>query len=406
MTEREFFQRTLGLCEPWEIVDVKLDVEAKEVEVEVAVKKGTKWAEDGELLPIVDYTPRCWRHLDTMQLKTTIVARVPRVRYPDGKTAVVPVPWAEKGSRWTLDFEALAVEVLKASASTAAAAALLRLGWGSTNAIMKRSVERGLGRRETGEIANLGLDDKSFRKRHRYGTLVNDLDRGRVLEVVESRTEEAALSALDSLGEEVLGGVKAVAIDMSRALENAVRARCPQAAVVYDRYHVSALLGAAVDKVRRGEDKALRAGGDDTLKGTRFLWLSGLENMATHHLATFLDLAQRALKTARAWEHRFLFTSFWEQPSAGKAAAFFKKWYGRAVRCRLKPVADAARTLKRHLPGLLAYFEHPITNAMSEGINSRVEAIKNSARGFHSFDTFRTRILFHLGGLDLKPRYS
>ena len=82
----------------------------------------------------------------------------------------------------------------------------------------------------------------------------------------------------------------------------------------------------------------------------------------------------------------------------------FKKWFAHAVRSKLKPVVDVARGLKRRLPGLLNYFDHHITNALSEGLNGRVQAIKASARGFQSFATFRTRILFFLGDLDLKPR--
>jgi transposase len=406
VTEREFFYRTLGLCEPWEIRDVKLDVEGKKVEVEVAVKAETKWAQDGELLPIVDYTERRWRHLDTMQLETVLVARVPRVRHPDGRTEMVAVPWAQKRSRWTVEFEALAIDVIRSCSSLGAAGEILRLGWRSLDTIMKRAVGRGLERREVGELKELGLDEKSFRKRHRYGTLVNDIGAGRVLEVVETKTEEAALEALGNIDKEVLEGVEAVAIDMSSAYENAIRAKCPNAVVVYDKFHVMKLLNEAIDKVRRQEDKALRERGDESLKGTRYHWLTGIENMGEKMFPAFKSLVRRAYKTSRAWEHRFLFSSFWEQPSAGKAAEFFKRWFSKAVRSKLAPVVDASRTLKRHLAGLLTYFAHPVTNAMSEGLNSRIEAIKNSARGFHSFETFRTRILFHLGGLDLKPRFS
>jgi len=404
MTDREFFRRTLGLCEPWEIRDIKLDLEARTVEVHVGLVEGTRWAEDGRQLPVVDYTERRWRHLDTMQLETVLVARVPRVRYPDGSTGVVTVPWASGRSRWTLEFEALAIDVIRACSSLSAAGKILRLGWKPLDSIMKRAVERGLGKRELGGIRYIGLDEKSYRKRHRYGTLVNDLDGARVLEVTESRSEAAALEALGNLGEEVLGGVEAAAIDMSSAYGNAIARKCPGADIIYDKFHVSQLLNNSVDEVRREEHRELMAAGDDSLKGTRYHWLKGIENMGEKMYPTFLELAQSAYRTARAWEYKFLFGSFWEQPGREEAARFFERWFRRAVRSKLKPVVEASRALKRHLPGLLNYFHHPITNAMSEGLNSRIEAIKNSARGFHSFETFRIRILFHLGGLELKPR--
>lgn len=404
MTDKEFFRQTLGLVEPWEVIDIDLDLAGNRVEVRVRVSEGTLWAEGGEQLPIAGYEERRWRHLDTMQLETVLVARVPRVRYPDGTTKIVSVPWAEGGSRWTLHFEALAVEVLASSSSVSAGARWLRLDWRAADRIMRRAVERGLGRRELGEVRHVGIDEKSFRKRHRYGTLVNDLDRGCVLEVCESRTTQAACEALDAMGEERLGKVEAVAIDMSAAYEAAVRSRCPQADIVYDRFHVSALLGAAVDRVRREEAARLRAAGDDTLKGTRYDWLFGPANMSAERYARFEGLVMKNTKTSRAWYHRIMFSEFWEHPCRDSAAGFFKRWFAHAVRSKLKPVVTAARTLKAALPGLLNYFAHPITNALSESLNSRIQSIKSAARGFHSFETFRTRILFFLGGLDLKPR--
>jgi transposase len=411
MNDKEFFYRVLGLSEPWQVEDVKLDLGGKKVEVRVAVKSGTKWAEDGKLLPIAGYEERRWRHLDTMQLETIITARVPRVSWiEEGEegvkktTKMVRVPWAEPGSRWTLAFEAFAVQVLTACGSTNQAAEWLRLDWRSLNRIMERAVERGLARRNLKEIPYLGIDEKSFRKGHRYGSLVNDLDKGVVLEVVEERTTEAAVCALNTLPPDVLKNVKAVAIDMSAAYACAIDLTCPQAEIVHDKYHVSALLGHAVDEVRREENARLMARGDMILKGTRYDWLFQPENLNDERLLSFKKLVDRELKTSKAWHHRSLFTEFWNQSCVTSARRFFEQWFTHAVRSKLKPIVDVARTLLRHLPGLLAYITHRITNALSESLNSRIQTLKNNARGFHRFSSFRTRILFFLGGLDLQPR--
>jgi transposase len=404
MTDKDFFHRTLGLEHPWEVSDIDLDLEGKRVEVTVRVKEKTVWGADGEQLPIAGYEEREWRHLDTMQLETILKARVPRVRLADGSTKMVKVPWAGKRSRWTLSFETFAIEVLRASSSIQAAAKWLRLDWRAADRIMSRAVERGLERREIKNVAKLGIDEKSFRKRHRYGTMVNDLESGHVLEVYEERTTEAACRALEVLSEEQLKGVKAVAIDMSAAYEAAIRQKCPNAQVVYDRFHVSAMFGKAVDVVRREENANLLAQGDDTLKGTRYDWLFDPANMKPERYASFEQLVAKNTKTSKAWYYRSLFNEFWEHPSAEEAENFFKRWFKRAVRSKLAPVVEVARSLKRHIKGLLNYFRHRITNALSEGLNSRVQAIKASARGFHQFKTFRTRILFFLGGLQLKPR--
>lgn len=411
MNDKDFFSRVLGLSEPWEVEELKLDLGGKKVEVRVGVREGTKWAEDGKMLPIAGYETRSWRHLDTMQLETIITARVPRVTWVDQTeegekrtTRMVRVPWAEPGSRWTLAFEAFAIAVLAACGSTNQAAGWLRLDWRSVNRIMDRAVERGLARRQLKEMPYLGMDEKSFRKGHRYGSLINDLKEGRVLEVVEERTTEAAVCALKALPPDVLKTVKAVAIDMSAAYASAIKLTCPQAEIVHDKYHVSALLGQAVDEVRREENARLLAQGDMTLKGTRYDWLYQPEHLNDERLLSFRELVDRELKTSKAWYHRSLFNEFWNKQCVNSARHFFDQWFQHAVRSKLKPVVNVARTLLRHLPGLLAYITHRITNALSESLNSRIQTLKNNARGFHRFDSFRTRILFFLGGLDLQPR--
>jgi transposase len=191
MTDRDFFYKKLGLSEPWQVKDVRLDLCSRRVEMEIGVKAGTAWGQDGLMLPIDGYQERTWRHLDTMQLEAVLRARVPRVRYPDGRTEMVSLPSETPRSRWTVAFEALAIRVMQACGSINEASKLLRIDWRAAQRIMERAVQRGLERVET-----LGIDEKSFRKGHRYGTLLADLDEGRVLEVVEERTTQAAGAAL------------------------------------------------------------------------------------------------------------------------------------------------------------------------------------------------------------------
>jgi transposase len=298
----------------------------------------------------------------------------------------------------------MAVLWLGCASSVNEAATLLRISWRGANAIMQRSVERGLTRRQLVRIEHLGIDEKSFRKRHRYGTLINDLDQGRVLEVVEERTQEAAVKALESLGPSITKQVDAIALDMSAAYSAAVRQTCPQADLVCDKWHVEAMPGKAIDTVRRSEHKALSAAGDERLKGTRHNWLYNPENLSPEAWQEFEALTRSNLKAARAWRVRQDFKGFWKQRSRQKAEAWFERWYARAMRCRMEPVKQVARSLKRHLGGLLNYTTHRITNALSESLNSRIQAIRSAARGFHSFAAFRTRALFFLGKLDLQPR--
>lgn len=413
MEETKFFEQMLGLSKPWRVEAVELQMEEKRVVVRLGVESGTQWAEGGELLPIHGYEQRQWRHLDTMQFETVLEARVPRVRRVKGEgggepagvvTEMVRVPWAEPGSRWTLLFEAWAVKVLQASESVHAASLLLQLDWHSAHAVMQRAVERGLRRRDTEAVEAVGLDEKSFGRGQSYVTLCTDLTAGRVLEVVPERTTEAARAALRVLPPEQRERVKAACIDMSAAYDAALACELPGATRVYDRFHVAKLLGEAVDAVRRQEHKALGKAGDSPLTGARYLFLSNMNRLNDERFDRLEALLQADLKTGKAYAYRIHFQEFWECAHRDHGAAFFANWYRSAIRTRLRPIKQVARTLKDHLDGLLNYFSHRITNAVTEGLNSMVQKLKANARGFRSFTHYRTRILFFLGRLNLLPQ--
>jgi transposase len=117
----------------------------------------------------------------------------------------------------------------------------------------------------------------------------------------------------------------------------------------------------------------------------------------------FGTLRSSTLKTARAWAIVETFARFWSYVSPTWATKFFNRWYAWAIRSRLEPIKKVARMLKAHLPNILTYLKHRITNALTEGFNSKIQWIKSTARGFANRDNFRIAILFHCGGLDLYP---
>ena len=329
---------------------------------------------------------------------------MPRADCPEHGVKTVPVPWAEAGSRFTLLFERFAIEVILASRSLTQAKELLGLHWDSLQRIMNRAVERGLERRELKRLRYLGLDEKNFCRGQSYISLLTDLEGSRVLEVIEGRDQAAAELLLATLEEKQLAQVEAVAVDMAGYYVTAVEAAVPEAAIVHDKFHIAKHLGEAVDKVRRQENKELLREGDETLKGSRQLWLFNPQNLSPEKRVHFAKLKDLNLKVARAWAMKELFTELWSYSYEGSARKFFKKWFGWASRSRLRPMIKVARMLKAHLDNILTYLRHPITNAVTEGLNSKIQAIKANARGFRSFLNYRTRILFFRGKLSLYPQ--
>jgi transposase len=300
----------------------------------------------------------------------------------------------------------MAIEVIQACSSLSSAAALLSLNWKSVHAIMERAVERGLKLRHLDEVKHVGIDEKSFGKGQDYVSVMVDIDNNRVLEVEPGRTREAVDNLWKTLAEPIRQGVAAVAMDMWQPFMESTRVACPNAEVVHDKFHVSKYLGEAVDKVRRQENKQLLEEGDDTLKGTRQLWLYAMENLPDDKSASFLSLQKEDLQTGRAWSIKENFRHFWECKTIEDADVYFRSWYSWSTRSKLPPIVKVATMLKRHLKGLLAYITHRITNATSEGFNSRIQSIKSAARGFRNFENYRTRILFFCGRLELIPSVS
>lgn len=403
---QKHYAALLGIGSPWEVKTVELKLADKRVEIELVWQWGApaRCPDCGGKCSIHDSAPeRTWRHLDTMQFTTMIRARTPRSNCPDHGVKTMTVPWAAPQGRFTLLFERFAVEVLLACASVSQACGLLGIGWDTAQEIMRRGVERGLDRRQLEGLKHLGMDEKSFRRGQSYITMLTDLEKSRVLDVVEERTKEAAGQLWETLSLEQKQEVEAVAVDMWEPFIRTIEEHVPDAAIVHDKFHVSKYLGEAVDKVRRQEHKELMAQGDDTLKGTRQLWLYNPQNFSPEQGEAFSELKDMHLKVARAWAAKELFSKFWEYQQEGWARRFFKDWFGWVSRSRLKPVIEVARMLKRHLENLLTYLEHRITNAVTEGLNSKIQNLKSAARGFRSFANYRIRILFFCGKLDLYP---
>lgn len=401
------YQLLLGLDSPWRIDEVNLDIEGSKVEIYISWPQGNKvlCPECNQGCSIKDHREeRTWRHLDTMQFATYIKCRVPRSNCKEHGSKTIHVPWSDPDRRFTLLFERFAIDVLLACKSIHAAKKLLGISWDEMHLIQKYSVERGMERRKIETITYAGIDEKSFLKGHRYASILTDIDNSRVLDVVEGRTKEATDILLSSIPEKQRNSVKAVAVDMWEPYRLSIEEKLPKADIVHDKFHIAGYLSKAVDTVRKQENRLLRKEGLDYLVGTKYLWLTNSKNWTEKHREQYNSLKSSSLKTSRAWAIKETFSNFWDYIYMACAKKFFQRWYFWATHSRLKSVIAAAKTLKRHIENILTYFKHRITNAVAEGINSKIQNIKSNARGYRNFDNYRISILFYCGKLDLYPQ--
>lgn len=405
MQDRQLYAQILGIELPWSVDHVELKLGTEAVHIYLKHTEGIQWncPECGRECSLYDHQPeRQWRHLDTCQYRTVLHAEPPRSNCPEHGARVVKMAWAEGSSRFTLLFERLVIDWLHA-ASQKAVGMQLGLSWDEVHAIMDRAVKRGLKRREQKEIRYLGVDEKAFRKGHRYLTIVNDLERGHVIYVAEDRKQSSLDGFWNTLTSEQLDGIEAVAMDMWDPFAASVRKHAPKAHIVFDKFHIASHLGEAVDDVRKNEHRDLLRQGDSSLTGSKYDWLRSRPNFKPKDWRSFKQLRTSALKTARAWALKETAMSLFEYRYDGSARAFFKRWYSWATKSRLEPMKKVARMLKTRLDNILTYLKHRITNAMSESLNSKIQWVKYTARGFRNKRNFINAIYFHCGGLDLAP---
>jgi len=406
MRDTDLYARILGVERPWQVTDVALRL--AEGEVEVAVEHGESGPlpcpECGTASKRHDTRRRRWRHLPTCQYRTILSAQVPRVRCPEHGVKTLAVPWSEPGSGFTALMEALVIAWLR-EASILAVARQLDLTWDQVDGVMQRAVRRGLARRKLQVPRRLGVDETSFQRRHEYVTVVADTERSVVQHVADGRGEQALAAYYAQFDREQLAEVDSVAMDMWGPYIAATLAALPEAdtKIAYDKFHVAMHLGTAVDQVRRQENRSLREQGDETLKGTKHLWLYHPDRLPEQRAERFDQLVRKALKTSRAWMLKELAMEMWECRDRSAARQIFDAWYAWAIRSRLEPIKRVARMIKRHLQGVLNAIVAGVSNARLEGLNATIQWLKRSARGFRNRDRFRNAIYFHLGGLDLYP---
>ena len=407
MRDVELYRHVLGLESPWTVARVDLAVKEQRVDVWAEHGDGHRWAcpECGTELPLYDHAEeRAWRHLDTCQFLTYLHTRPPRVQCPAHGVRQVRLPWAGPHARFTALFERFVIDVLKES-DVRGATRILRISWDEAWHVMERAVARGQRAKGARVPALMGVDEKAIAKGHRYLTLVCDLQAGTVEYLSDDRKQESLDGYFQTLTAAQRAAIRAIAMDMWEPYIQSVLTHVPDGAtkIVFDRYHIMTHMGKAVDDVRKREHRALQAEGDDTLSGSKYLWLYAAQNLPEKHEPRFLALARLNLQTARAWAIKESLRDLWGYRRLGWATAHWKRWYYWATHSQLTPVIKAAKLIWRHLPNVLTYFAHRITNAVSEGLNSKIQTIKKMAYGFRNAEHFKTAIYFHCGGLQLYP---
>ena len=338
---------------------------------------------------------RAFRSLPIGRKRVKVLFPVPRVLCRQcGVVRQVKVPFADRRRSYTRAFERYARE-LSRHMTIQAVARHLNVGWDLIKDIQKRDLLRRFARPKLRHLRRLALDEISIGKGHRYLTVVLDLQSGAVVFVGEGKGAEALRPFWKRLRRSG-AKIEAVATDLSPAYIAAVSDHLPEAALVFDRFHLMKLFNQKLSDLRRdlyreATDRLQKK----VLKGTRWLLLKNEENLEDHrNERRRLEEALRLNRSlACAYYLKEELRSFWKQPDKATAEAFLKDWIARAGASGIRLVKQFANTLATHRTGILAWYDYPISTGPLEGTNNKIKTMKRQAYGFRDHEFFKLKIL-------------
>lgn len=396
--------------------------------VERAVVENTRWcgAESEvpelvvELRPVAKERGRCphchrrcgrydagdgvrqWRANDFGLVRMFVEAAAPRVRCPEHGVVVQRVPWARHGAGFTRAFEDtvawLAVRTDKTTLST-----LMGVAWRTVGAIVTRVSKAALAAIDPfADVTRIGIDEVSYRKGHRYLTVVVDHDSGRLLWASPGRDEATLQKFFKLLGAERAAKITLISADAATWIPNVVRERCPNAVLCMDPFHVVQWATRALDDVRRRVWNDLRKSGQteaaQKLKGSRWALWKNPEDLTFRQEVRLSIIEQNNQPLFRGYllkEHlRDVFKTRGEE---GKQK--LDVWLAWASRSKLIPFVKVAKAIRSHRVAIDNVLEHGLTNARIESANTKLRLLTRLAFGFHSHAPLIALAMLKLGGL-------
>jgi transposase len=346
--------------------------------------------------------PRRWRTHDIGLIRAEIEAEVPRVECAEHGVRTAYVPWARHGSGFTTSFEDtvawLAVRTDKTTLSS-----LLRIAWRTVGAIVTRVCASAKATQPPLDgVTRIGIDEVSYRKGHRYLTIVVDHDSGRLLWAQPGRDEKTLRRFFRLLGKKRCAAIEWVSADAASWIGNVVAERCPNAKLCIDPFHVVSWATKALDEVRREMWNDLRRRGDteraNAMKGSRWALVKNPEDLTRPQKRKLraIEADNRPLFLAYLMKEqlREVFkTKDWQGPFMLSA------WLDWVDKSRIRPMKKVARTIRRNLAGIYSALLHGLSNARLEAMNTKLRLLTRLAYGFHSHAPLVALAMLKLGGL-------
>lgn len=394
------FEAALGIADPWAVASVDFDEAAKVLTVLIDFKAGSRFAVCGHegAHPVHDTVTKTYRHMNFFQHECVLQVRTPRVKLPSGSVRLVEPDFAGRLAGFTLLFEAF-ILMLAQQMPFAAVARLVGESAHRVMAVCERYVQTALALADFSDVRALTIDETSRARGHDYVTLAADAVKRRVLFAAagrDAKTIQELATHLDDHGcppEQI----DTVSIDMSPAFIKGVSQELPNARITFDKFHVVWHANAAVDKMRRIEQRTTKS-----LKGMRWSLLKDRASLKPEAQADLDALVAKrtTLRTARAWLYKERLREILQRKQINVVRGMLEHWCICVMRSKVEPMKEVAALVRRHLEGIVAWAQTRQTNGFLEAINGLFQAAKRRARGFTRLSTIKTVIFLIVGKLD------
>lgn len=417
MAVEHLFTQALGLTSPWKVVSTDFDPVGKSLELGIDFERGARFAdpETGELCPVHDTVQRSWEHLRFFEHRTTIRARVPRIKTPSGAVTTVEVPWAKPNGGFTLLMEAFLLTMAKVL-PVAEVARQTAVSEDRIWHLIRTRVDDAWKQTDWSSVERLGVDETATRRGHKYGTVFVEIEgvetsRGhgaakaaRLLFFTQGKDKETFTEFAAELSRRGVSAdqIQEIAMDMSRAFIAGAGEHFPDAQLCFDRFHVMKLCGEAIDKVRK--EVANENGG--LPKGAMWALRGNPENLKEEQRQLRDEICKQHSKIARCLSIREFLADMWNYQTATDAEEHFNAVVSWCSRSRLEPFVKLGRTLKRHRDGILGYFKNYTTSAAIEAINGLLQLARCRARGYRTFRNFQAIAYWIAGDLTIHTPVS
>jgi transposase len=344
---------------------------------------------------------RRWRSIDLGSCMVYLVGDTHRVRCPEHGVVVAHVPWARRGSRFTMAFEDLGCW-LATNCNQTVVAHYLRTTWRSIGHVIEGRVATSDWPLKTAQLKRIGIDEISYRKGHRYLTVVVDHDSGRLIWAAPGRSKGVLGKFFEALGKERCAEIKVVTRDAATWISTAVTEHCPQAAQCMDPFHVVQWATKAVDDCRRETFRApaywSRKRRARAAKGTRWILLRNRDDLTAAQSEGLATIQKDNRPLYRAYLLKEQLRLVFQLPLA-EATRHLGRWLVWARRSQIPQFVALAKTISEHRDDILASIEYGASNGRVEAMNTSIRLIARKAYGFHSPHALIALAMLKHGGL-------